>query len=153
MNTAFMAMKTKKNKKPIKRTNRVQKRKTNSPERILQQTLVEILNEEIKGDVEWTCFPAGGGGAVRGTFLKKMGLKRGWPDLIFLRNGQFYGLELKAEKGKLSEAQVGTQSRLGLCGGLIATAWSIEESIHIIDGWGLLKTRKAKTNVLCSLGA
>lgn len=130
-------------KKPKQRTNHKHSKKVKHPERIFQQELVVKLEEVIKGDVEWTHFPAGGGGLVRGVFLKKMGLKRGWPDLIFLRDGTLYCLELKAENGKLSEQQQYRQNRLKGCGALVDTAWDIAGALSTLKEWGLIKERKA----------
>jgi len=52
-------------------------------------------------------FPAGEKrSAVTGSRLKRMGLKRGWPDYLVILDGKTFGIELKAGKGKLSDVQL-----------------------------------------------
>lgn len=77
-----------------------------SPERQLQTTVAEYLHRALKPPTIWTAFPAGGGGKVRGAFLKAMGLQAGWPDIIVIDRGpNVIGIELKAKTGTQSPAQ------------------------------------------------
>lgn len=53
-----------------------------------------------------TCFPAGGGGKVRGAILKARGLKAGMPDHLIIHPGVTLWLELKVPKsGRVSDSQ------------------------------------------------
>lgn len=101
--------------------------------------LAEYFQRTVKHDVEWTAFPAGGGGRVRGALLKRMGLAPGWPDLLFLRKGVLYGLELKKPGGSVSPIQKYRHSRLVECGGITATAWEFDAAVLIARDWGLLR--------------
>jgi hypothetical protein len=49
------------------------------------------------------------------------GLIPGCPDCLGAARGQMVALELKAEKGRLSETQIATQQRMRDAGGL--SAW------------------------------
>ena len=80
------------------------------PEQALQIQVAKYLGLALRAPTYWTAFPAGGGGRTRGAFLKAMGLKAGFPDLVVMHplglNTLVVGIELKAGKGKLSEAQL-----------------------------------------------
>lgn len=82
------------------------------PEQSLQITVADFLRVALRPPTIWTAFPAGGGGKVRGAFLKAMGLQAGWPDILvahpLTRSNHgviLVGIELKSHKGKVSPAQ------------------------------------------------
>ena len=81
-------------------------------ESAIQRAIVEWANWEAKNDPRLEMLVhVPNQGARTGRFgfnLKRMGLKPGFPDLfLFVPVGQFAGLalELKSEKGKLSDKQ------------------------------------------------
>ena len=63
----------------------------------------------------WTCFPAGNIPlpAIWAAKLARMGLKRGWPDILILC-GKLYGIELKRVGGTLSKTRMVRSRRGGL---------------------------------------
>lgn len=113
------------------------KPKRNYKELKLHKAVADFLERAWPEDLPWTHFPAGERRDPRtAAKLKRMGLKPGWPDFIFvLPNGQFAGLELKAPDGERSDEQTalhGTFERLR-CG--IATANSLEEVERHLTRW------------------
>jgi len=76
------------------------------PEQIFQQQVAQYLDWALPEDAFWTHFPAGGGGARRGAFLKSMGLKPGVPDIMIIYQGRTYWLELKAKNRKPTLLQI-----------------------------------------------
>jgi hypothetical protein len=66
--------------------------------------------------------PANGGArsAVEGAIFKSLGVVPGAPDLLLWRDGKSYAIELKAEGGRTSDAQVEMLTRLRDAG--VATA-------------------------------
>ena len=125
--------------KPRRRTVR------REPEHTLQVEIVEMLRKKLKKKVLFTAFPAGGGGRVRGAKLKKAGLQAGWPDIQFIYQGAYYGLEIKTTTGRLSPAQIDLHKRLTDDGCSVAVARSVSDALEIIVDWGL--ARKHKQNV------
>lgn len=61
---------------------------------------------------------------------------KGMPDIFCLINGRFYGLEVKNEKGRLSEDQIKWKERIEKAGGAfllvrsVDDLWKLEESIQ-----------------------
>lgn len=87
-----------------------------------------------------------------GKKLRDAGLVSGVPDLIILKDGRMYCLELKAPKGKLSPSQIITMDRLQHCGAQVAVAKSIDEALVTLECWGILK-RSVSHRVPETIGA
>lgn len=121
----------------MKPNKRLKRRTKLVSEASLQINICEWLRENIDESVEWTHFPAGGGGYRRGALLKRMGLKRGWPDLIFISRGRLYGIELKRPGGKLSPAQRDRHRRLMNQGMSVVTCWDLPGVQAAVGGWAL----------------
>ena len=113
------------------------KRKTNNPEYQLQSLIFEFLKIQLNKDALVTCFPSGGGGKIRGAMLKRMGLVAGWPDLQIIHKGMYYGLEVKTEKGKVSENQKAIHDSLKKQGAKVAVVRTPEQAWIQIKEWGL----------------
>jgi hypothetical protein len=113
--------------------------KKGRPEEQLQSQIAALLPKLLKRTVEWTAFPAGGGGRVRGARLKKMGLQPGWPDLQFVHLGKYFGLELKTPVGRVSPVQAMRLKKLDKAGGSVAVCRSVKEAIMQLLEWNLVK--------------
>lgn len=84
-----------------------------------------------------THFPSGGGGAMRGSFLKSMGLIPGFPDILLIYRGVAFGLELKAGKNGLEETQRDTHAALGRAGMDVRVVRSLDEAIAALAAFGI----------------
>jgi len=90
----------------------------------------------------WYCHIPNGGyrNAIEAAIFKSLGVVAGAPDLLLISSGKTYGLELKAAKGgRLSPAQIRTQEQMRQAGAIVATATGIDEALHQLELWGLLK--------------
>ena len=105
-----------------------------------QMDVVKYLEKNLCSDVVWTAFPAGGGGRNRGAIMKAMGLRPGWPDIILIKDGRFYGLELKTPIGRLSPAQEAFKAARAVAG-KCATCKSLIEVQSALIEFGLCKYR------------
>ena len=78
--------------------------------------VAEFLDKALPREFLHCCFPAGGGGAIRGAWLKRRGLRPGIPDhFIIAPEGwpkPVLWLELKTKKGRPSEAQLAMHALL-----------------------------------------
>ena len=91
----------------------------------------------------WSHFPAGEHRDERtGALLKKMGLKRGWPDFILISPaGTTYWLELKRGPARLTRDQEAFAATMQARGVPWAVARSTEEAIRVLRLWGALRLR------------
>lgn len=108
------------------------------PEARLQFMVARFLGAACP-DLLWSHFPAGEArDSITGRKLKDMGLKRGWPDIILcLPNGVMGAIELKAEKGRLSEDQKAFAEALEANGGLFALCRSLADVEAALTGWNV----------------
>ena len=100
--------------------------------------IAQFLRSALDHDAAvWAHYPAGEIRDKRtASKLKVMGTVAGWPDLMLLRNGQMYFLEIKNEKGRLSATQKAMAERLTQQGGFFQVARSVEDVEAILIAWG-----------------
>lgn len=87
-------------------------------------------------------FAVPNGGArspVEAAIMAGQGVVAGVPDLITIRGGQVFGLELKAPGGRLSPAQIACHERMRAAGAIVATACSLDEALRLMETWQLLR--------------
>lgn len=100
------------------------------PEEQLQRAVCGLLAiYEARGHLAYAHCPNGGyrTPAQAGAF-KAMGVRSGVPDLIvWTDHGKSFGLELKAGRGKESDAQVLWRSTLESLGHRVYVCWSLDE--------------------------
>jgi VRR-NUC domain len=110
------------------------------PEAQIQRAVIEHLR--WRGVPNSFAFhPANGGWrtAVEGAILKSMGVVAGVPDVIIINNGKVFGLELKAEDGRLTDIQRETIETMRRAGAVVAVAHGIDEAITQLENWHLLR--------------
>lgn len=90
--------------------------------------------------VVWFHVPNGGSrtAAEAGRF-KALGVKAGVPDLLAVRAGKLFALELKAPNGRLSEVQREMLAKLSAAGAETAVAFGLDEALSRLTSWGLLR--------------
>ncbi len=71
--------------------------------------------------------------------LKRQGVLAGVADIILVHEGQIYVLELKAENGRPTYAQLDFIARLENAGGYGCIAHGLDRALAILTAWGLLK--------------
>ena len=110
------------------------------PEQDLQKALADHLRARAAAGTYWF-HPANGGArsAIEGAILKACGVRAGTPDLILIRNGRTYGLELKADKGRVSPAQAQAHEEMRKAGAEVPVATGIDEAIKQLEVWQLLR--------------
>lgn len=118
------------------KTLRVRKR----PEQALQQDVANFLAAVLGPQTFFTAIPMGPRGAgrvglMRGALWKGMGAKPGVPDLVIIWDGRCFFIELKAEKGKVSQVQRECHQLLSDAGCEIAVARSIEDVMECLEVW------------------
>lgn len=80
---------------------------------------------------------------IEAAIMKGLGVTAGVPDIIAIRGGHIYGLELKAEGGKPSEKQTATMAEMERAGATVALTTGLDAAIGQLEAWGLLTGRCA----------
>lgn len=127
----------------------VRRAKTVAPrasETAIQKALVELIERTIHPNVVWTHIPNGELRAkATAAKLKDMGVKSGWPDLIFIRpddvssGTSVLALELKADRGRASDEQKAVHERLRSCGVEVAVCFGLDEAMAQLKAWGIIR--------------
>jgi hypothetical protein len=112
------------------------------PEQQIHIAIAEHLRVRPAPGLWWMHPPLGGFRTkTEAGIFKAMGVRPGTPDLILLREGKLYALELKAKGGRLSKAQLSCHAVLRHAGAVCAVATGIDEALVILESWQLLRGR------------
>jgi hypothetical protein len=112
------------------------------PEQEIQRALADHLRLRAAPNVYWF-HPANGGArtAIEGAILKACGVRPGTPDLICIRGGKTYGLEIKADGGRLSDAQRIAHDEMRTAGAEVAVAVGLDAALTQLEEWQVLRGR------------
>lgn len=106
----------------------------------IQAAVVMHLTIRATPGIVWWHTPNGGlrnvGEAGR---LKALGVKAGVPDLLAVRDGRLFALELKAQGGRVSDAQREMLAALEAAGVATAVAYGLDEALAIFERWGVIR--------------
>jgi hypothetical protein len=125
-----------------------------APEAELQEAVADALDMLLLAPAMWAAYPAGhiqlsGQAAAK---LARMGLKRGWPDVLVVHGGAVHGVELKRHGSGLSrtrtvrtrrgslriaEGQLDTFPRLEAAGMRLAVCDTVEAVLQALAAWGV----------------
>ncbi len=110
------------------------------PEAEIQRAVCRHLTQRGVDGLVWFAVPNQGRREPRSAaILKGLGVKAGVSDLIFCYDGRFYALELKTEKGALSESQDKFVNDCLNVGAWVGVAYGLNDALKILDDWGFLR--------------
>jgi hypothetical protein len=110
------------------------------PEGQIQRSVAEHLRLRAQPNVFWfACENGGYRTAIEAAILKSCGIKRGVPDMILIRAGKVFGLELKATNGRVSPAQRAAHDEMRAAGAEVAVAVGIDQALAQLEAWHLLR--------------
>jgi hypothetical protein len=114
--------------------------RTARPEQQIQRAVFHHLAVRAASAV-FAFHPANGGwrSPVEGAILKGMGVRAGVPDIVAVKNGQCYALELKAPDGRLTPAQRDAHAALAAAGATVAVAYGLDDALARLEAWGLVR--------------
>lgn len=112
-----------------------------SKELSLHITVATLLKDHCLPDWEWAHYPAGEPRDIRtAAKLKAMGMRKGWPDFIFITPfGSLMFLELKRMGGALSRDQSEFRTRCIARGNPYVVARTLDQVLRTFDEWGCLR--------------
>ena len=112
---------------------------TKSPEADLQKAVCQHLKLRAKPGVVWFHVPNGLKSEGRHVKrMKAMGLRPGVADLVIMADSRAYCLELKAPKGKQTEAQELFQVDCAAASVPYAVASSLAIALDRLRDWGVI---------------
>lgn len=106
-----------------------------------QCAIADTLRRACVAGWLWSHFPSGENrDAGTGARLKRMGLKKGWADLLLISpEGVHHWLELKRGKAPLTEEQEAFRDACWARGVAWSVARSYDEAIAQLSSWGALR--------------
>ena len=72
-----------------------------------------------------------------------LGVYAGVPDVIAIKGGQVFALELKTDTGRPSEAQLLAVENIRNAGGFAAICYGLDRALACLETWGILKGKAA----------
>lgn len=106
----------------------------------IQRAVMAHIRQRRLPGVEAFHVPNGGKRRGKsGRLLKLMGMTAGIPDLIGVKSGLFWALELKTLNGATSDAQDDIQERLAAAGAIVGVAYGLAEALRWLETNGIIK--------------
>jgi hypothetical protein len=87
--------------------------------------------------------PANGGwrSHIEAAILNGLGARAGVPDVIAVKDGCTYVLEIKRPGGRLTAAQNAAHAALRAAGATVVTRYCLDDAVAQLERWGLLRGR------------
>jgi hypothetical protein len=112
------------------------------PEDAIQRAIMQHYRQRAAPGVFMFAVPNGGfRRPVEAAILKATGTVAGVPDTIWIKDGQVFALELKAEGGRPTEAQLATIAAMEAAGAYCCIAEGLDRAIAVLESWQLLRGR------------
>jgi hypothetical protein len=112
----------------------------NVSEQAIQIAVVQHLRSRAVPGLVYFHVPNGGLRSKReAALLKAMGVRAGVSDFIFVHAGKIYALELKAEGGRATEAQLQFLSEIDRAGAFTALPVGLDAALATLEAWGLIR--------------
>jgi hypothetical protein len=102
-------------------------------ENSIQQKVVELLHHFCRPDVAWFAVPNGEWRYPKtATRLKLQGVRPGAPDLVLCVRGWFHGIEIKRDKGRVSDAQIDMGEEISRANGGYHVCHGLRETVRCL---------------------
>lgn len=119
------------------------------PEQAIHKAVVQHLRTRAVSGLVWWHTPNGGQRSKgEGAILKSMGVRAGVSDFIFVHANKIYALELKAEGGRATEAQMQFLADIDAAGAFTALPAGLDAAIATLESWGLLKANLTMADIV-----
>lgn len=106
----------------------------------IQQHVVHLMRAHGRPDVCWFAVANGEARSLAtGAKLKRQGVIAGAPDMVFVVDGHFYGIELKTDTGKISGSQSAFGDWIRGAGGTYRVAYGLDGAAKCLQEIGALR--------------
>ena len=110
------------------------------PEDSIQRAVCQHLWTRGSPGLVWFCVPNGGKrNRIEAAIMKGLGVRAGVSDLIAVHEGSAFALELKADGGRPTEAQLQFIDDFRAAGGYAALAEGLDQALRTLEAWKLLR--------------
>jgi hypothetical protein len=86
-------------------------------------------------------FNGGRRSPIEAAIYTRLGVRPGVPDVIAIKDGLAFALELKSAQGRVSEAQAKTIEQIKQAGAIVGVAHGLDEALALLEAWQLLRGR------------
>ena len=116
------------------------KRRPSMSEDAIHRAVIGHLNVRArKGCIYWHTPNGGARGKTEAARFVGLGVKAGIPDLVIIMGGEVYGLELKADKGRVTPIQRSVHDQMREAGATVAVAFGLDDALAQLLDWKVLK--------------
>lgn len=116
------------------------RRRSARPEDAIQRTVFAHLHQRGVPGVFAFHVPNGGKRKpIEAAIMKGLGVTAGVPDVIAIKDGRAYGLELKADDGRPTPRQLETLQKMQAAGATVALVQGLDAALAKIEEWGLVR--------------
>lgn len=106
----------------------------------IHRAVVQHLKVRGRKDCVWWHTPNGGSrGKTEAARFVGLGVKPGIPDIVVIMDGETYGLELKADKGRVTPIQRSVHEQMRAAGATVAVTHGLDDAIAQLEDWKVLK--------------
>ena len=117
---------------------------TSRPEQQIQRAVIQHLAWRARPGAFAFHVPNGGWRSpIEARIFKSLGVRSGVPDIIAIRDGRTYALELKADAGKLTPVQATAHVLMREAGCVVGVAVGIDAALAWLEAHELLRGRAA----------
>jgi hypothetical protein len=113
-------------------------------EQAIQRAVCQHLRQRGAAGLVWWHTPNGGRRRpVEAAIFDGLGVRPGVADLIMLRDGRAFALELKTAAGRPTAAQMRFISEFRTAGGEASIVNGLDQALRTLETWGLLRGHAA----------
>jgi len=106
----------------------------------IQQHVVHLMRAYGRADVCWFAVANGEARSLAtGAKLKRQGVTAGAPDMVFVVDGHFYGVELKTDKGRVRGSQSAFGDWINDAGGTYRVAYGLDGAAQCLKEIGAFR--------------
>jgi hypothetical protein len=110
------------------------------PEDSIQRVISQHLWTRGSPGLVWWHTPNGGKrNRIEAAIMKGLGVRTGVSDLIAVHEGRAFALELKADGGRPTEAQLQFIDDFRSAGGHAVVARGLDQALRTLEAWKLLR--------------
>ena len=108
----------------------------------IPDTNICVNGYQSRSDAVMFAVPNGGARSrIEAAIMRGTGTLAGAPDIVAVKDGRFLALELKRPGGRASVNQIAVLAAIEAAGGTVAIADNLDDALHVLEGWGVLRGR------------